>query len=114
MRAVAKDELIDSMSDSQLYSIGASQWEVLCIDKHEDANSGRTYRVVWAGNWEPEYVTRASLNNNDLVDRHALAYTLTHTHTHNHIHAHTRATHTHTHTHTNACARIHICTHAHS
>ena len=51
----------------------ASEWEVLRIDKHADDNSGRTYRVVWAGNWEPEFVTRASLNNDDLVDRHTHA-----------------------------------------
>ena len=46
----------------------SSRWEVLHIDKHEDGNAGRLYRVVWAGNWAPEFLTRASLNNNDLVD----------------------------------------------
>jgi hypothetical protein len=80
----------------------SSLWEVLRIDKHEDGHSGRTYRVVWAGNWAPEFVTRESLNNDDLVDRYTHAHTHTHTHTHRH-------TFTHAHTCTRTC--MHINTH---
>jgi hypothetical protein len=58
-----------------------SQWEVLSIDSHQDSNSGRLYRVVWAGNWEPEFVTRTSLNNDELVDRHTRVCTSTPTFT---------------------------------